>query len=35
MNVNFELYKVFYHIAKEGKISLAAKRLFLTQPAVS
>ncbi|MDA3884634.1 MAG: LysR family transcriptional regulator [Candidatus Delongbacteria bacterium] len=35
MNINFELYKVFYQIAKEGKISAASKKLFVTQPAVS
>ena len=35
MNINFELYKVFYQIAKEGQVSAAAKRLFVTQPAVS
>lgn len=35
MNINFELYKVFYQIAKEGKISAASKKLHVTQPAVS
>lgn len=32
---NFEHYKVFYHVAKEGQISKAAKVLFISQPAVS
>ena len=35
MDVNMELYKVFYHVAKVGSISLAAKELFVSQPAVS
>jgi len=35
MDVNFELYKVFYHVVKEGQISAAAKKLFISQPAVS
>jgi len=35
MEVNFELYKVFYNVAKEGQISAAAKKLFISQPAVS
>ena len=35
MNVNFEYYKVFYHVAKYKKISLAAEKLFVSQPAVT
>lgn len=35
MEVNFELYKVFYKVAMEGQISAAAKKLFISQPAVS
>ncbi|WBW97739.1 LysR family transcriptional regulator [Oceanirhabdus sp. W0125-5] len=35
MEVNFELYKVFYNVVKEGQISAAAKKLFISQPAVS
>lgn len=35
MEQNFELYKVFYHVAKEGQISKAAKKMFISQPAVS
>ena len=35
MNQNFELYKVFYHVVKEGQISKAAKKMFISQPAVS
>ncbi|MGL1892967.1 MAG: LysR family transcriptional regulator [Spirochaetaceae bacterium] len=35
MDLNFEWYKVFYYVAKEGQISKAAKKLFITQPAVS
>ena len=35
MNVNFEYYKVFYYVAKYKKISLAAEKLFVSQPAVT
>lgn len=35
MNVSFEYYKVFYHVARLGGITLAARALFLSQPAVS
>ncbi|MCR5793631.1 MAG: LysR family transcriptional regulator [Lachnospiraceae bacterium] len=35
MNVNMEYYRIFYHVAKHGKISAAAEELSLTQPAVS
>lgn len=35
MKINFELYKVFYMVVKEGQISAAAKKLFISQPAVS
>ncbi|MDF2724257.1 MAG: LysR family transcriptional regulator [Paenibacillus sp.] len=35
MNVNYELYKVFYWAAKTGSLTQAAKSLFLTQPSVS
>ncbi len=32
---NLEYYKIFYYVAKEGSISLAAKRICISQPAVS
>lgn len=35
MNINFELYKVFYFVAKYKSFSLAAKKLYITQSAVS
>lgn len=35
MDVNLELYRVFYHAAREGSISGAAQRLFISQPAAS
>lgn len=35
MNVNYEYYKVFYYVAKNKSITLAAKELSITQPAVS
>lgn len=35
MDVNLELYRVFYHAAREGSVSGAAQRLFISQPAVS
>jgi len=35
MDINFELYKMFYHAAKESNFSEAAAKLFITQSAVS
>lgn len=35
MDVNFELYKVFYHVAKCKSFSEAASRLYISQSAVS
>jgi DNA-binding transcriptional LysR family regulator len=35
MDINFELYKIFYHTARSGSFSSAAKQLFITQSAVS
>lgn len=35
MNINFELYKVFYEVANEGSISKGAEKLMISQPAVS
>ncbi len=35
MSINFEYYKVFYYVAKYKKISLAAEKLFVSQPAVT
>ncbi|WP_342744281.1 LysR family transcriptional regulator [Paenibacillus amylolyticus] len=35
MNINFELYKVFYITVKAGSMSNAAKELFTSQSAVS
>ncbi len=35
MNINLEYYKVFYHVATELSITGAAKRLCISQPAVS
>ena len=35
MNINFELYRVFYTVALNKSISKAAKELFISQPAVS
>lgn len=35
MNVNFELYKIFYTVAKELSFSRAASKLFMSQSAVS
>jgi len=35
MGVNFEYYKVFYHVANLKSITAAAKELFLTQPTVT
>jgi DNA-binding transcriptional LysR family regulator len=35
MNVNFELYKVFYHVARNLSFSDAAAKLYISQSAVS
>lgn len=35
MDVNFELYKVFYYVAKELSFSAAAAKLYISQSAVS
>lgn len=35
MNVNLEYYKIFYYVAKYGRITFAAKELCISQPAVS
>lgn len=35
MNVNFELYKVFYEVANEKSISKGAEKLLISQPAVT
>jgi DNA-binding transcriptional LysR family regulator len=35
MDINFELYKIFYHAAVSSSFSEAAKRLYISQSAVS
>ena len=35
MNINFELYKVFYEVANEKSISKGAEKLLISQPAVT
>ena len=35
MNTNLELYKTFYHVAKNGNITKTANELLVSQPAVS
>lgn len=35
MDVNLELYRIFYHVVKAGSISKASQELFISQPAVS
>lgn len=35
MNINFELYKVFYEVATEQSISKGAEKLMISQPAVT
>lgn len=35
MNINFELYKIFYEVALAGSISGGAKKLMISQPAVT
>lgn len=35
MDINFELYKIFYHTAKAASFSEAARELFISQSAIS
>lgn len=35
MNINLDLYRIFYVIAKNGSISAAADALFISQPAIT
>lgn len=35
MNINLELYRVFYSVAKNGSITRAANELLISQPAIS
>ena len=33
--INLNLYRIFYYVAKEGSISAAAKKIYVSQPAIS
>ena len=35
MNINYELYKIFYEVVVNGSISKAANSMYISQPAVS
>ena len=35
MNINLELYRLFYDVALTGNISKTAEKLFISQPAVT
>lgn len=35
MNIDFELYRIFYTVAKNGNITKAAEELMISQPAIS
>lgn len=34
-NINLNLYKTFYEVAKAGSISKASKQMYTSQPATS
>ena len=35
MNIDFELYRIFYTVANNGNITKAAEELMISQPAIS
>ena len=35
MNIDFELYRIFYVVAKNRNITKASKELNISQPAIS
>ena len=35
MNINYELYRIFYYVAKNKNITAASKELLISQPAIS
>jgi len=35
MNINYETYKIFYHVATSSSISKASQKLMISQPAVT
>ena len=35
MNINLDLYKIFYYVAKNENITRAANELMISQPAIS
>lgn len=35
MNINIDLYKIFYSVAKNGGMTKASQELFISQPAIS
>ena len=35
MNINYELYKVFYEVVINGSISKASESMYISQPAVT
>lgn len=35
MNINYELYRIFYEVATIGNITRASKKLNISQPAIS
>jgi len=35
MNISYDWYKIFYHVAKCGNFTMASEHLFISQPAVS
>ena len=35
MNIDYELYRIFYIVAKNGNITRSSKELLISEPAVS
>ena len=35
MDINYDLYKIFYHVALNGSFTIASEKLYVSQSAVT